>query len=431
MFTRIVGTTLYIYYLATGIMIMGIYWSKLNVMYANADPSSQEKYLLNAHLRQMKIVQFVFVAIILLWILVFAIMSNGFQFEEELFGKMAGYHSNGYYLIRTPHLYIIARSRDATTIILPNLIADMIKCLCWLNYGLSLKNTAFIYPNAIGFCYCTVYFIFFFLYRNRDHTSATPDADGVHNVDEMEKAKKVNAVEGAGMEMSLVGESADADAGLLKKEGRSRTTSNQPLSAEDKEGMAASGGILGIDADLNLQGGKNMSIKTSTHGNTATDDSMSGSSSGYINPSSGGGADGLMPMPMESPTRLRSDSHSGTNQLMSLLDTSMEYLMNIGRSRANSLFIDPSGAASAQAVSLEKLVESIELRAAQAPQLTAIVCTVCNSQVVSNGKYCWCCGAIINRPSRSSSWSTGGAAPVWWKVDQVMLSSSSNGNGND
>jgi hypothetical protein len=81
----------------------------------------------------------------------------------------------------------------------------------------------------------------------------------------------------------------------------------------------------------------------------------------------------------------------------------MEYLMNIGRSRANSIFIDPSAAASAQAVSLEKLEESIELRAAVAPQLTATVCTVCTSQVVSNGKYCWCCGAIIGRPNRSYS----------------------------
>jgi hypothetical protein len=93
------------------------------------------------------------------------------------------------------------------------------------------------------------------------------------------------------MEMSLMGDVAGA--GLLKKEGRSRTMSHQPLSAMDKESLVASGGILGINTDLDLQGGKDMSIKASTHGGTATDDGMSGSG-GYV--SSAGGGYGLMPM---------------------------------------------------------------------------------------------------------------------------------------
>lgn len=404
---RIVGITLYIYYTVTGIMLMGVYWGKCQVVFANASPDSPQKQAMDHQLRLMKRAQYIFVSILLAWVIIWIILITWLGYDGDLIGTIAGYHSNGYYLVRTPHLYYIARTKNVGSVILLNVICDFSCCFCWFNYGLAIKNTAFIYPNGVGLVYTSLYLIFYFLYRNNkvhdplavtasaeaeDESKEAISEEGIELVDKTSNtlnnlelgSHEVLSLKLPSSDESLQSDSDNGANDSNRSENVSRVAqayaprlvtrvrSLSQLLGKDSPKMVAGGGIVDVNKsrlDIDLQMGQSTSTKAVSGDFTLASTSATGT--------------------QESPRILR--------DAVKALDSSMEYLVNIGRSRANSLFIDPAAAESTL------LQETLLYRAIDLPTLTSAVCAECSQRLVSSAKYCWGCGTVVPRMARSYS----------------------------
>jgi len=354
MIERVCGLSLYLFYALSCLGLMAINWSKMNVTFGNAD--GLQKEMLLADIRAISVVQYAIVLIVVVWVTVFALIFNAYGLDPSVLGQICSINSIGYNIVKTPHIYIIARSKNVSTIILPLLFMDSLAAAAWLMYGIGIKNNNFVYPNLVGLTYSFTYLTLYLLHRNN-----VPDLSAFGSEVAIDtEAGKVGFVRNSSR--SRAGSSFDPY----------RATSNSYASS-DKDASAFGDRSRSGTIDRSRSG----TIDRSQHSRsgTAEDKDLEPQVDDVMFP--------MQNMPINDPE----EDGSTRVGFVAALDNVMETLVNIGRSRAYTILIDP--------VAAEEIAHVERLNEQLVPELAGDVCSFCSSPVLVDAKFCSTCGTPI------------------------------------
>ena len=348
MIERTFGLTLYVYYALSCLGLMAVNWGKMNLTFGNTD--GIQKDLLLSDIKAISTVQYILVSLVIIWVVVFAFLFNAYGLNSSVLGQICSINSIGYSVIRTPHVYIIARSKNTSTIILPLLVMDTLGSSAWFIYGIGISNTNFIYPNLVGLFYSAAYWTLYALYRN-----VVPDLSEF------------------GQEVAIDKESGKV--GFVRNSSRSRAASSyDPYRAASKS-VSALGSDFGTRSRQGTMG-------------EADDDPEVGSP--------------MKDIPVNEDGEEKRERHASVfAATVGQLDSAMEYLVNIGQSRAHTILID--------AVAAEEIAHVERLNEQLVPELACDVCSFCDGPVLVDAKFCSTCGTKVEGgTARSYSMQQGG-----------------------
>jgi len=268
--------------------------------------------------------------------------------------------------------------------------------LSWLWYGSVINNTNLVYPNIVGLSYAAIYIFIYF--RWGPHSFADGDGDGRKRgmcrgaevmtlLSQTEQgaapadstgATGAGSGNGIGIEMTAMDAVGSSTAGMTNRS-RSASLQPEPLSAQDSTSItiSAGGGIDGRPAgavmDFSTAVGTRGAMQIAAYADA--DAAPAGSAgSGVV-------------------TALLSDA-------VEFLDLGMEYLANVGRSRANSLFIDPTNSKHSGVLQVAESLQENIAAALNATTLAHASCGNCRYHLVTEAKYCWNCGTSIEAAAR-------------------------------
>jgi len=335
-------------------------------------------------MKQYKNIQFAFVIMFgcygTLYTLLFSFFKLNLIQSQELIGKLCAIHNYIYYGKYLPQLYIIIRKKDASSIIPCLMVADIFYSIARTTYGILLDNSNIYIPSGIGiivsFTFLFTYFIYGFGGKSKEDTSIKGN-DGNGN-----KNKNLNVVDDIRF-LELEGQDMDKDMEMMEiktntkifigNENKLDTYLNQPVKFEGN----------GDDDEITS---KFMEIP----------DDKTGIAIAHNYP--------LRP-------HLQSNLNL-TSQLMlsEIMDNSMQWMANVGRSRSNSLMIDPAEEKSSNDISTT-LNENITIMNDMSEHVTLAntnnistnvkvnvikECINCNNKIfIQTARFCWHCGYSV------------------------------------
>jgi len=369
MLERAFGFALYVYYALSCLGLMAISWSKMSMSFGNT--YGLQKDILNADMRALCTVQYTMVGIIVVWVIVFAMLFNVYGLDPSVLGQICSINSIGYFLVKTPHLYIIARSKNASSIIAPFMFMDMLCCAAWVMYGIGIKNTNFVYPNIVGLVYSFAYLTLWLSYKNN-----VPDLSSF------------------GTEVAIATNSGTV--GFVRDSSRSRAgLSFDPYRAASNSFSGSDSGDLRSRAGTLDRSNRSASRSGTLEGKDLEADAATASPTDPLQDMK------VMPVSTSEQEKDFPASERVGLGFVAALDSVMESLVNIGTSRAHTMLIDP--------VAAEEIAHVERLNEKLVPELAGVVCTFCDGPVLVDAKFCSTCGTpIAGGEARTYSMQRGG-----------------------
>lgn len=327
------------YYISTCFALMNLHYGQVLLAAPVAD--GIQKDAIDIDMKQYRRVQFAFVTMIFVWSTIYATAFTFYGLSddklEEFVGLLCGIHGYIYNLKYTPQLYIIWRRKDVSSIMPMLMIMDFLSSVAWAAYGLQLGNVNILYPNIVGIGYGIAYIFFYILYRKNLPVLDNADAASIPMI--VQDKKDDNLWNGT------------------------NTQYTQPATTDPTDGftpLAAPSSTSTGDSTDKDNDDKDDDPRSSLH-STADKDASS-------------------PSPFDP---------------LGWVDDAMISLVNIGRSRANTMLIDVQ---QEQDVALldASIIDTVDLVAdtiAQDPiGISSDLCPYCSQYLVYNSSYCWSCG---------------------------------------
>lgn len=368
------GLASQLYYVSTCIGLMGV--SLGRTLLANPNPDDKEQKAIARDMGQYKNLHYAFVILVSGYSLFYTITFSYFKIEmlqaKIIIGNMCAIHNYLYYIKYTPQLYIIIRKKDASSIIPCLAIADMLNSFAWTAYGVVLKNNNIVYPSLVGIAYSIMFATTYCLYgKNKgvEHDMLQMGDKGEYGIDMPISSSVINV-------------------------STTHTyTHPHPHSDNSANESKGTGGLADMDMEMNtLDSYLNQEVVFSDHDQTHS-------------------------LFMESPKKDISSNSSSFN----VIDNGMEYLANFGRSRSNSLLIDPIAeydkteidtAMNENITNMSDLMINSNLIALTNTVANTVAnvsltleqqCTNCNKIIyIETARFCWNCGYSVV-PSQTQS----------------------------
>ena len=161
--SSIIGVALNLYYVFIALRLKAVVYGKTAL--ANADPDPEQKIALEQELKRLENFELSCVFMPISWITVYTVLYLHHPLSPyrttDFIGLLCTIHYYVYYARYLPHMYLMIRARDGTSISVNLLVADILCSLSWLWYGVVLEDNNLIYPNAAGLVYGAIYVLIY------------------------------------------------------------------------------------------------------------------------------------------------------------------------------------------------------------------------------------------------------------------------------
>lgn len=360
--TCFIGCAIAIYYVCTCLSLMGIAYGKASILSATGggqeDASTRDLNQINNVTRFL-----VFITCIWCALYTIAFCTYGLQSDEArgFIGTLCTIHNFLYYLKYLPELYIVIRKNDVSSINPRLLIVELINALIWVAYGIVLKNKYIVIPHTMGTLICVVKIVVYLFYR-----SILPETASE------EKGIELSTQEST--KDSFNGDAETFQAGLqIPQEGKIGVGG---------VGDTASIAVIEQEIDKRDSSGESIWIKNAK----------------------------MKSMHIDGISRPQEER---TSDALHWVDGVVEGLVNIGRSRTNTMLIDPDDEKQSTNVAAElraELAQAVQVAANSHISMTANSCSSCGKSTVRDAWYCWYCGLNLYHSSADNAYAPVSAA---------------------